>query len=129
MQPHAPIPIDAKDVPTPKAPYSQGIDAGTQVFVSGQLGIDPFTGEIPGSVADETRHAMDYMRAVLAAAGLSMNEVCKTTIFMIDFDDYSKVNEVYSKYFETPPARSTVKVAELTMGARVEIEAIAVRTS
>jgi reactive intermediate/imine deaminase len=129
MQPRAPQPIVTEDALTPKAAYSQGIDAGVLVMVSGQLGVDPSTGEIPADVGDETRLVMNHIRAVLAAANLSMDEVCKTTIFMTNFEDYSTVNEVYGEYFETLPARSTVKVAELLMGARVEIEAIAVRRS
>jgi 2-iminobutanoate/2-iminopropanoate deaminase len=80
-------------------------------------------------VGDETGLVMHRIRAVLAAVGLSMNDVCKTTIFMTDFEDYSIVTEVHGEYFETLPARSTVKVAELLMGARVEIESVAVRSS
>jgi reactive intermediate/imine deaminase len=124
-----PQPIVTQDAPTPKAAYSQGIDAGVLVMVSGQLGVDPSTGEIPDDVGNETRLVMNHIRAVLAAANLSMDDVCKTTIFMTNFEDYGTVNEVYGEYFETLPARSTVKVAELLMGARVEIEAIAVRRS
>jgi reactive intermediate/imine deaminase len=129
MQPRTPQPIVTQDAPTPKAAYSQGIDAGVLVMVSGQLGVDPSTGEIPDDVGNETRLVMNHIRAVLAAANLSMDDVCKTTIFMTNFEDYRTVNEVYGEYFETLPARSTVKVAELLMGARVEIEAIAVRGS
>jgi reactive intermediate/imine deaminase len=129
MQPRTPQPIVTQDAPTPKAAYSQGIDAGVLVMVSGQLGVDPSTGEIPYDVGNETRLVMNHIRAVLAAANLSMDDVCKTTIFMTNFEDYGTVNEVYGEYFETLPARSTVKVAELLMGARVEIEAIAVRRS
>jgi 2-iminobutanoate/2-iminopropanoate deaminase len=129
MQPRTPQPIVTQDAPTPKAAYSQGIDAGVLVMVSGQLGVDPSTGEIPDDVGNETRLVMNHIRAVLAAANLSMDDVCKTTIFMTNFEDYGTVNEVYGESFETLPARSTVKVAELLMGARVEIEAIAVRRS
>src|SRR5215208_4112589 len=125
MQPRTPQPIVTQDAPTPKAAYSQGIDAGVLVMVSGQLGVDPSTGEIPDDVGNETRLVMNHIRAVLAAANLSMDDVCKMT----NFEDYGTVNEVYGEYFETLPARSTVKVAELLMGARVEIEAIAVRRS
>jgi reactive intermediate/imine deaminase len=127
MQPRTPQPIVTQDAPTPKAAYSQGIDAGVLVMVSGQLGVDPSTGEIPDDVGNETMLVMKHIRAVLVAVDLSMDDVCKTTIFMTDFEDYDTVNEVYSDYFETLPARSTVKVAELLMGARVEIEAVAVR--
>jgi reactive intermediate/imine deaminase len=129
MQPRTPQPIVTQDAPAPKAAYSQGIDVGVLAMVSGQLGVDPSTGEIPDDVGNETRLVMNHIRAVLAAANLSMDDVCKTTIFMTNFEDYGTVNEVYGEYFETLPARSTVKVAELLMGARVEIEAVAVRRS
>jgi reactive intermediate/imine deaminase len=129
MQPRTPQPIVTQDAPAPKAAYSQGIDVGVLAMVSGQLGVDPSTGEIPDDVGNETTLVMKHIRAVLVAVDLSMDDVCKTTIFMTDFEDYDTVNEVYSDYFETLPARSTVKVAELLMGARVEIEAVAVRRS
>jgi reactive intermediate/imine deaminase len=129
MQPRTPQPIVTQDAPAPKAAYSQGIDVGVLAMVSGQLGVDPSTGEIPDDVGNETTLVMKHIRAVLVAVDLSMDDVCKTTIFMTDFEDYDTVNEVYSEYFETLPARSTVKVAELLMGARVEIEAVAVRRS
>jgi 2-iminobutanoate/2-iminopropanoate deaminase len=129
MQPRTPQPIVTQDAPAPKAAYSQGIDVGVLAMVSGQLGVDPSTGEIPDDVGNETTMVMKHIRAVLVAVDLSMDDVCKTTNFMTDFGDYDTVNEVYSEYFETLPARSTVKVAELLMGARVEIEAVAVRRS
>jgi 2-iminobutanoate/2-iminopropanoate deaminase len=129
MQPRTAQPIVTQDAPAPKAAYSQGIDVGVLAMVSGQLGVDPSTGEIPDDVGNETMLVMKHIRAVLVAVDLSMDDVCKTTIFMTDFGDYDTVNEVYSEYFETLPARSTVKVAELLMGARVEIEAVAVRRS
>jgi reactive intermediate/imine deaminase len=129
MQPRTPQPIVTQDAPAPKAAYSQGIDVGVLAMVSGQLGVDPSTGEIPDDVGNETMLVMKHIRAVLVAVDLSMDDVCKTTIFMTNFEDYGTVNEVYGEYFETLPARSTVKVAELLMGARVEIEAIAVRRS
>jgi reactive intermediate/imine deaminase len=129
VQPRTPQPIVTQDAPTPKAAYSQGIDAGVLVMVSGQLGVDPSTGEIPDDVGNETTLVMNHIRAVLVAVDLSMDDVCKTTIFMTDFEDYDTVNEVYSEYFETLPACSTVKAAELLMGARVEIEAVAIRRS
>jgi 2-iminobutanoate/2-iminopropanoate deaminase len=129
MEPRTPQPIVTEDVPTPKAAYSQGIDAGALVMVSGQLGVDPSTGEIPDDVGNETRLVMNHIRAVLVAADLSMDDVCKTTIFMTNFEDYGTVNGAYGEYFETLPARSTVKEAEPLMGARVEIEAVAVRRS
>lgn len=123
-----PEPIVTDGAPKPIAPYSQGVDAGDHVFVSGQLGIDPAGEKIPDDVGEETRQVLRNIAAVLGAAGLSMNDVVKTTIFMTDFDDYAAMNEAYAEFFAArPPARSTVKVAGLLAGARIEIEAIAKR--
>jgi 2-iminobutanoate/2-iminopropanoate deaminase len=128
MQTSAPRPITTDRAPAAISAYSLGIDAGPLVVVSGQIGLGPDGGEIPTDIHDETRAVMENIAAVLDAAGLTMASVIKTTIFVTDFDDYGAVNEVYAEYFETPPARSTVKVAGLLKGARVEIEALAVRT-
>jgi 2-iminobutanoate/2-iminopropanoate deaminase len=123
-------PITTDGAPQPIAPYAQGIDAGSHVFVSGQLGLDPETNELPADVEDETRRLLQNIGAVLEAAGLAPDDVVKTTIFMTDFDDYAAMNRAYADFFgERPPARSTVKVAGLLAGARVEIEAIAVRAA
>lgn len=127
MQTTAPQPIETDAAPTPISAYSLGIDAGPIVVVSGQIGLTPDDTEIPADVREETRRVMENIAAVLAAAGLTMASVVKTTIFVTDFDDYAAVNEIYAEYFETPPARSTVKVAGLLKAARVEIEALAVR--
>ena len=123
----APRSIESDAAPAPISAYSQGIDAGAIVAVSGQLGLSPDGGDIPADIRDETRGVMDNIAAVLDAAGLTMASVVKTTIFVTEFDDYAAVNEVYAEYFQTPPARSTVKVAGLLKDARVEIEALAVR--
>lgn len=121
-------PIVTDGAPTPIAPYAQGIDAGDLIFVSGQLGIDPADGEIPAGFGAEARRVLANVEAVLEAAGLGMADVVKTTIFMTDFDDYASMNEAYSEFFgDSPPARSTVRVAGLLAGARLEIEAIASR--
>jgi 2-iminobutanoate/2-iminopropanoate deaminase len=120
--------IETNEAPRPIAPYSQGIDAGRTVFVSGQLGLDPESNALPDDVYDETRQLLRNMEAVLGAAGLGKRDVAKTTIFLTDLDDYADVNRAYGEFFEQPyPARSTVKVAGLLAGARVEIEAVAVR--
>jgi 2-iminobutanoate/2-iminopropanoate deaminase len=125
----APRPITTDAVPAPVSAYSLGVDAGPIVAISGQLGMRPDDPEIPADVREETRRVMNNIAGVLDAAGLTMASVIKTTIFVTEFDDYAAVNEVYAEYFETPPARSTVKVAGLLKGARVEIEALAVRSS
>jgi 2-iminobutanoate/2-iminopropanoate deaminase len=97
--------------------------------VSGQLGLDPETSTLPDEVYEETQRLLRNMEAVLRAAGLAKGDVAKTTIFLTDLDDYADVNRAYGEFFGQPfPARSTVKVAGLLAGARVEIEAVAVRT-
>jgi 2-iminobutanoate/2-iminopropanoate deaminase len=116
----------------PKAigPYSQAIqvDAGKVTFLSGQIPLDPRTGEIiAGDVAAQTERVMENLKAVLAAAGLDFSHVVRCTIFLIDLADFARMNEVYGRYFQgPPPARSTVQVAGLPRGARLEIDAIAV---
>jgi 2-iminobutanoate/2-iminopropanoate deaminase len=113
--------------PAPVGPYSQAIRVGDLVFCSGQVGLDPKTGKIvEGGVAEQTRQVLDNLAAVLASAGLTPAAVVKTTIFLVDINDFATVNAVYGERMGTPPpARSTVAVAALPLGARVEIEAIA----
>ncbi|HEX3465246.1 MAG TPA: Rid family detoxifying hydrolase [Candidatus Elarobacter sp.] len=111
-------------------PYSQAVAAGSYVFTSGQIGLDPSSGElVTGGVEPQTRQVMANLAAVLAAAGLTFADVVKTTIFLVDMNDFAAVNAVYGESFEDAPkpARSTVAVAALPRGARVEIEAIALR--
>jgi len=114
----------------PKAigPYSQAVRAGSLVFASGQIPIDPETGEfVPGGIAEQTEQVLRNLTAVFEAAGLGLNEVIKTTVFLADMDDFTAMNEVYGRFFaEQPPARATVQAARLPRDARVEIEAIAV---
>ena len=113
----------------PKAigPYSQGVRAGGFVFCSGQIPLDPVTGELRGAdIAEQTELVMENIAAVLAAAGLTFKDVAKTTIYLIDLADFGVVNEVYGRRFPVdPPARSTVEVKGLPRGARVEIEVTA----
>jgi 2-iminobutanoate/2-iminopropanoate deaminase len=121
--------IVTDDAPKPfaGAPYNQAVKAQGLVFCAGQVGLDPATGAlVDGGVEAQARRAMQNLAAVLAAAGSSLDRVCKTTIFVADLGDFGTVNEVYGSFFEAdPPARSTVEVAGLPGGARVEIEAIA----
>lgn len=117
------------EAPAPIGPYSQAIRAGQTVFLSGQIALDPATGQlVEGSLADETERVMQNLRAVLTAAGLGFGHVAKVTIFLTDMAFFQEVNGVYGRYFEglTPPARETVAVAGLPRGVRVEISAIAV---
>jgi len=113
--------------PAPVGPYSQAIRVDGFVFCSGQVGLDPATGTIvEGGVAAQTRQVLDNLAAVLAAAGLTFDAIVKTTIFLVDINDFATVNAIYGERMGTPaPARSTIAVAALPLGARVEIEAIA----
>jgi 2-iminobutanoate/2-iminopropanoate deaminase len=121
--------ITADGAPRALGPYSQAVDAGGLVCCAGQVGVDPATARlVPGGIAAETARALENLRAVLVAAGLGLDAVVKTTVFLADLADFAAMNDVYGRYFAAPyPARSTVQVAKLPAGARVEIEAIAVR--
>ena len=114
--------------PAAIGPYSQAIRAGTLVFTSGQIPLDPATGQmVTGDLAAETRRVLDNLAAVLAAAGVGFADVVKTTIYLTDMADFAAVNALYAERFSgAPPARSTVQVARLPKDARVEIEMIAV---
>ena len=121
-------PVVTEHAPAAIGPYSQGISTGDLVFVSGQLPIDPATGAMPEDVAAQAKQSLANVKAVLEAAGSSMEKVVKTTIFLADIADFAPMNEVYSKYFKTDcPARAAFAVKDLPKGARVEIEAIAVK--
>ncbi len=110
-------------------PYSQAIIAGGLVFSSGQIPLDPTTNQlVEGGIEVQTRRVLDNLAAVLQAAGSSLEQVVKTTIFLQDMNDFATVNTIYAEYFGAdPPARSTVQVARLPRDVRVEIEAIALR--
>jgi len=120
--------IATENAPAAVGPYSQAIQAGNLIFTAGQLGLDPATGDFAGEdVATQTRQALKNIRAILEEAGAGMNQIVKTTIFVEDMADFQTVNAVYAEFFENaPPARSTVEVAALPLGGRVEIEAVAV---
>jgi 2-iminobutanoate/2-iminopropanoate deaminase len=108
-------------------PYSQAIDAGA-VYCAGQIGLDPSTGNLEDGIVTQTRRALQNLEAVLKASGLSMKNVAKTNVFMVDLAEFSQMNEEYSRHFSIPfPARTTVQVPALPKGARVEIDAVAVR--
>ena len=108
-------------------PYSQAVRSGDLVFCSGQIPLDPMTGQlVEGGIGSQTTRALANLAAVLAAADLKLANVVKTTVFLVSMDDFPAMNEVYALHFDVdPPARSTVAVAALPKGARVEIEAIA----
>ena len=119
--------IATDDAPRAIGPYSQAVRAGNLVFASGQIPIDPATGQfVGGGIAEQTEQVLRNLTAVFKAAGVGMNQVIKTTVFLADMDDFTAMNEVYGRFFgEDPPARATVQAARLPRDARVEIEAIA----
>lgn len=121
--------VQTGDAPSAVGPYSQAITTETLVFCAGQVGLDPVTGNlVEGGLEAQTERALKNLSAVLDAAGCSFADVVKTTCFLIDIDDFSAFNAVYARFMtDPPPARSTFAVAALPKGARVEIEAIAVR--
>ncbi|MDG6986046.1 MAG: hypothetical protein JRM73_04790 [Nitrososphaerota archaeon] len=119
--------VRSDGAPSPIGPYSQGVDAGS-VYCSGQIGADPQTGNLAEGVVAQTRRALTNLSGVLSASGLKLGDVVKTTVFMVDLGEFPLMNEEYAKHFSKPfPARSTVQVAALPKGARVEIDAVAVR--
>ncbi|MFN8532705.1 MAG: RidA family protein [Dehalococcoidia bacterium] len=115
--------------PAAIGPYSQAVGWDRLLFLSGQIPLDPATGQlVEGDIIVQTRRVLDNLAAVLAADGLTLGAVVRTTIFLADLEDFATVNGVYAEYFtEAPPARSTVQVARLPRDARVEIDAIAIR--
>ena len=119
--------IATTNAPAAVGPYSQAIEAGGLLFCSGQIHLDPATGTlVEGDIAAQTERVLDNLSAVLAAAGRSMADVVNTTVFLVDIADFGAMNEVYGRYMpDPPPARSTIGVAALPKGARVEIELVA----
>ncbi|UCD50027.1 MAG: RidA family protein [Phycisphaerales bacterium] len=119
--PHAPAAI---------GPYSQAVKVGNTLYCSGQIAIDPSTGELANeSVEAETRRVLENLSAVLAEAGFVLSDVVRTTVYMTDMEEYAKINKIYGEYFgDNPPARAAVQVANLPKYVRVEISCIAVKT-
>jgi 2-iminobutanoate/2-iminopropanoate deaminase len=121
--------IATEEAPKAIGPYSQAVRVGPLVFLSGQIPLDPQTGEIvPGDIVVQTKRVMENLSAVLRASGVSLSEVVRSTIYLTNLADFAKVNEVYGAYFPSePPARATVQVAALPRGASIEIDMIAHR--
>jgi len=119
--------ISSGGAPKAIGPYSPAVRAGQLLFVSGQVALDPATGQmVDGGIAEQTRRVLDNVGALLTAGGRSFADVVRTTIFLADMDDFAAVNEIYGQYFPEPyPARATVQVARLPKDARVEIDVIA----
>ena len=121
--------IDTNQAPAAIGPYSQAVQAGDLVFLSGQIPLDPATGAlVAGGIEAQTRQVMSNLKAVLTAAGLDFANLVKTTIYLIDLGDFASVNRIYGECLgAVPPARATVQVAALPKGALIEIEGIAVK--
>ncbi|MGH2808456.1 MAG: RidA family protein [Actinomycetota bacterium] len=119
--------IYTQNAPEAVGPYSQAIKDGDLLFCSGQVALDPSSGELVGSsVGDQTRHAMDNLGAILNAGGATFESIVKVTAYLTDMNDFAEFNEVYGEYFKSsPPARATIGVAALPKGARVEVECVA----
>ena len=118
----------SKDAPAPVGPYSQAIIAGDFVFAAGQIPLDPATGKlVEGDIAVQAERVVQNIRAVLAAAGTSLDQVVKSTVFLVDLADFPRMNEVYARHFtsDPKPARSTIQVAKLPAGSSIEIEVVA----
>ncbi len=120
--------ISTPEAPAAIGPYSQAVRVGSTIYCAGQIPLDPASGQmVTGGIAEQTRRVMQNIAAVLKAAGLTFENVVKTTIFLTDFNDFQTINEIYGAHFtKEPPARSTVQVAALPKGGKVEIEVIAV---
>ena len=119
--------VSTESAPRALGPYSQAIRAGQFLFVSGQVPIDPATGElVPGTIAVQTRRALENIGAILVAAGASFQHVVRTSVYLADLADFGAMNEVYATFFTAPqPARSTIQAARLPRDARIEVDVIA----
>jgi len=119
-------PVSTDKAPAAIGPYSQAIVCDSTVYVSGQLGLDPATGLLPVTTLEQARQSLANLRCVLEAAGSGLDQVLRVGIFMVDLADFKAVNEIYATFFTgVCPARSTVQVAALPLGAKIEIEAVA----
>ncbi len=120
--------ISTNNAPGAIGPYSQAIDTGAFVFASGQIPINPATGEIPAGIEAQTTQAIANVKGILEAAGLTIDNVVKTTVFLADMGEFAEMNKIYAQHFTEPfPARSAVAVKDLPKGVRVEIEVLAAR--
>lgn len=122
-------PVITKNAPGAIGPYSQAVDCGNIVFTSGQLGLDPETGNLVEGVEAQARQALENVKAIVEANGMTMDNVAKTLVFLTDMGDFAKVNAIYAEYFNDAcyPARSAVQVGALPKGGLVEIETVCVK--
>ncbi|HIF9204634.1 TPA: RidA family protein [Photobacterium damselae] len=123
--------LHTDNAPAAIGPYVQGVDLGNMVLTSGQIPVNPATGEVPEAIAEQARQSLDNVKAVVEASGLQVSDIVKMTVFVKDLNDFATVNEVYGNFFDEHnapyPARSCVEVARLPKDVKIEIEAIAVR--
>ncbi|CAM3886423.1 RidA family protein [Roseateles saccharophilus] len=121
--------VVSKDAPAPIGPYSQAVRAGNLLFLSGQAGLDPKTGQLSGgSIEEQTTTALENLKAVLAANNMTMADIVSTTVYLKDIGDFGKMNAVYARFFpDKPPARATIQAARLPRDSLVQISAIAAR--
>lgn len=123
--------LHTEQAPAAIGPYVQGVDLGNMVLTSGQIPVNPITGEVPANIADQARQSLENVKAVVEASGLTVKDIVKMTVFVKDLNDFAAVNEVYGAFFDEHqanyPARSCVEVARLPKDVGIEIEAIAVR--
>lgn len=119
--------ISTEKSPAAIGPYNQGIVAGGFLYTSGQLPINPVTGQVPSSIEEQTVQVLDNLKAIIEAAGSSMESVVKCTVYLQNFSDFEPMNKIYSTYFQTnPPARACVEVSKMAKNALVEIDAIVI---
>ncbi len=122
--------IETEQAPIAVGPYSQGITVGDFVFTAGEIPVDPATGEVPASIEDQIRLALDNVLAVLTAGGVSRKNVASVVVYLTDIKDFSAMNLIYAEYFEEPfPARSCVQVSALPKGVRIMVSAIGIKES
>ncbi|HIF9220937.1 TPA: RidA family protein [Photobacterium damselae] len=123
--------LHTDNAPAAIGPYVQGVDLGNMVLTSGQIPVNPATGEVPEAIAEQARQSLDNVKSVVEASGLQVSDIVKMTVFVKDLNDFAAVNEVYGNFFDEHnapyPARSCVEVARLPKDVKIEIEAIAVR--
>lgn len=120
--------IKTDKAPGAIGPYSQGIDVGNMIFFSGQIPLNPLTGEMPEGIEAQTKQALDNVKGLLESQNLDFSNVVKTTVFLDNMNDFNTVNDIYAEYFVEPyPARSAVEVAKLPRGALIEVEVIVVK--
>jgi len=122
--------VSTGSAPAAIGPYSQAVECNGVVFVSGQLPVDPMTGEMPDTPAEQARRALENVRAIVESSGCTMADCVKVTIYLTDLSAFAQVNEVYKEFFAEPyPARSCIEVSAVPKGAMLEIDAIAIRSS